>query len=393
LNILFYVIITVIIILTFILTKNKGILVTLLCSILILYIILNPHLCINAAVSGALLFFYKVFPSLFPFVVLSNMIMYYDGVSIYSRLLGKALCKPLKLPEQCSFVLIISTLCGYPLGAKYACELYERDVIQYSTCERLLNIASNPSPLFIIGAVGTSMLGKAAYGYILLVSAYLSCIAMGILLPSKHIVQHTKIIKNNSKIDINFGNAMKESIEGAIKTCFSVCGYVTIFSVINNIIKSSIFINTALGFLSDKLDIQLNVIQGTLLGVIEMTNGCNEISATQVNITVKLGILSFLLAFSGISVISQVYSFTSKDKFPLKKYIRLKLVQGIICSIITILILKCLNFGNVSVFSFMCYQNTSAVRKYSILGEIIIFLILTAPIMIMAKSKKSFHSF
>lgn len=392
-NILFYTVLTVIIILTITLIKNKGILVTLVCSVLILYIILNPHLCINAAVSGALLFFYKVFPSLFPFVVLSNIIMYYDGINIYSRLLGKALCKPLKLPEQCSFVLIISALCGYPLGAKYACELYERNLIEYSTCERLLNIASNPSPLFIIGAVGTSMLGKTAYGYILLISTYLSCIAMGIFLPSKRSIQYVKITKSNPGTDFNFGNAIKDSIEGAIKTCFSVCGFVTIFSVINGIIKNSIFINAALKFLSDKLNIQFNLLQGTLLGVIEMTNGCNEISTVRADIVIKLVIISFLLAFSGISVISQVYSFTSKDRFPIKKYIKLKLIQGIICSIMTIFILKCFKLQNIPAFLFMNKNNSSALRKYSILAEITVFIILAVPVLIKVRPKKSFHPF
>lgn len=80
---------------------------------------------------------------------------------------------------------MVSFLCGYPLGAKYAADLYENDIISFSTFERLVNIASNPGPLFIIGAVGTSMLKNKYLGYILLISCYLSCIAMGIILPNK----------------------------------------------------------------------------------------------------------------------------------------------------------------------------------------------------------------
>ncbi len=54
-------------ILLFKLFKNENIIITFLCSILIIYIIIAPRFCIEATLSGAKLFFYKVFPSLFPF--------------------------------------------------------------------------------------------------------------------------------------------------------------------------------------------------------------------------------------------------------------------------------------------------------------------------------------
>ena len=174
-------------------TLNINILITIICSLIILQIILAPNICIHYTISGAKLFFNAVFPSLFPFLVVINIIISYDGIHIYSKLLGNIICKPLKLPKECNFALLISVLCGYPLGARYTCDLYEKNIIDLNTCERLLNIASNSSPLFIIGSVGASMMLSAKIGYILLLSNILSCIFMGFIIPSKILLLKLKI--------------------------------------------------------------------------------------------------------------------------------------------------------------------------------------------------------
>lgn len=356
-NVFLYVILIIIFILISLLLKNRSVVMTILCSLLIVVIIFNPKVCISAAISGAALFFYKVFPSIFPFVVLSQLILAYDGIDIYSRLLGPLLCKPMRLPKSCSFVLIISALCGYPLGAKYACNLYEEKNIDRNTCERLINIASNPSPLFIIGAVGTSMLGSRVLGYILLSSCYLSCFVMGILIPAKYNNTINIVRSETSVNNYNFGNALKGSIDSAIKTSLTICGFVTIFSVINSILKSSIIINTAIVKFSNIFGIPLDLLQGTFLGLIEMTNGCNEISAAAINLKLKIVIISFLLTFSGVSVIFQVYSFTYKHNYSLKKYVLLKLLQGLVSACISIILVniinirQCLPSSNISIYS------------------------------------------
>ena len=309
-----------------ILFKNKSILITILASLLIIQILVAPKLCIDSSISGALLFFYKVFPSLFPFLVISNIILAYDGIYIYSKIFGKLLCKPLRLPEECSFVLIISMLCGYPLGAKYSCDLFERKIIDYNTFERLLNIASNPSPLFILGSVGTSMLNNTKLGYLLLFSCYASCFVMGVILPYKNRNKKSSARTKHNFVSENIGYILKSSIENALNTSMSVGGFVIIFSVIN-------------GFLS-KIIAHENIFKNIFLGMIEMTNGCNLISNSSIQFYMKIAIISFILSFSGLSIISQVYSFTFKHNIPMIKYISLKAIQGIICSIISVMLYR-----------------------------------------------------
>jgi sporulation integral membrane protein YlbJ len=310
--------------------------------------------------------------------------MNYDGIEIYSKMLGKFLCKPIRLPIQCTFVIIVSILCGYPLGAKYACDIYEQGLIDLKTCQRLINIASNTSPLFAIGSVGTAMLGSSHIGYILLISNYLSCFIMGIFLPGKSISE--KIIhndpENNNK---NIGNIVKHSVDNSITTCLSIGGFVILFSVITNMIKSNILFDIAVRNINILKNINKELISGALLGLIEMTNGCYLISIASIDMYIKVIVISFLLAFSGLSIISQVHSFTYKYNLSMKKYIFRKLIQGCIGSAISIVIYKFPLF-NFSVQTFNS-QHFNSLNIYIIFG-----LILLIMPYILNRFRKLFHA-
>ncbi|MBW9170839.1 sporulation integral membrane protein YlbJ [Clostridium estertheticum] len=357
-------------------TLKINLSVTLICSLIIVQIILAPNICIQYTISGAKLFFNAIFPSLFPFLVVINIIIGYDGIHIYSKLLGNLICRPLKLPKECNFALLVSVLCGYPLGARYTCDLYEKNIIDLNSCERLLNIASNASPLFILGSVGTAMMFNPKLGYILLLSNILSCIFMGLIIPSKDYAFKIKYRGSNfSKAEsssLNIGIILKNSIEDAIKNTLSIGGFIVIFSVITGIIKDNVIFNIVINKLSLIIGASSNFIEGILLGMLEMTNGCYLISSSHSNLYVKLPVLSFLIAFSGLSIISQVYSYTYKYTVSIKKYITRKFFQGIISSILTIILYYI--FLNIS--SIFTFNNMSLYKNCDLYLIILIILII-----------------
>ncbi|MGH4119971.1 sporulation integral membrane protein YlbJ [Clostridium sp.] len=370
-------------------TLRINLLITIVCSLIILQMILNPNLCIHYTISGAKLFFNAVFPSLFPFLVLINIIINYDGINIYSKLLGNIICTPLKLPKKSTIALIVSVLCGYPLGARYTCNLYEKKAIDLATCERLLNIASNASPLFVIGTVGASMMSNSKIGYVLLLSNILSCLFMGFVIPSKNSFNKNNIknndIKKNLTSQINIGIVFKNSIEDAIKNSLNIGGFIVIFSVITGIVKDNVIFNIALNDLSLFVGLSSDFIQGLILGMLEVTNGCNLISSSNLSLIVKLPTLSFLIAFSGLSIISQVYSYTYKYNVSIKKYVVRKFIQAIISSILSI-ILYFVFLHTTSVFAF---NNTSIYSNSNL--YILILFVLFIPIFF-ANIIKLFHT-
>lgn len=388
-EILFYTLLVVIIVLLSFLLKNRNLFITIVCSIFIIQIILAPKICIDGAINGAVLFFYKVFPSLFSFLVVSNIIINCDGISIYAKLFGKILCRPLRLPNSCSFTLIISMLCGYPLGAKYACDLYENRSINYNTLQRLLNIASNSSPLFMLGSVGISMFKSPSIGYIFLLSNLISCMIMGMILPSSQDYTNTNFIENSSYPQDTAIGIFKSSIENSIKTCLSIGGFITAFSVVNNILNHNSVFNLITMKISHILGISNSVVAGTLLGIVEMTNGCNIVSDSAENIYIKIFLVSFLFTFSGFSIISQVYSFTYKFKVSMKIYTLRKVLHGIICSFISIIMFKIYETAaSREIFSYY-YVSIANGSGLSWLFILILF-ILVFPIVICGL-KKLFH--
>ncbi|PJI06627.1 MULTISPECIES: sporulation integral membrane protein YlbJ [Clostridium] len=367
--ILFLLIICSIIILLFLFIKNlhlnnvSNYIITFSLSLVILFIILKPEVCITSAISGAKLFFYSVFPYVFPFLIITNLIISYDGIEIYSKLLGPILCKPQKLPKESAIVLIISALCGYPLGAKYSADLYENKVIDFSTFERLINIASNAGPLFIVGAIGTSMLKNKHLGYILLISCYLSCIVMGIILPYKKSTNYvTQKIKKNVFKKHSFGITLKQSAENAIKVTLQIMSFIIIFSVLIGILKQSAIFKSS----------ETNLFKTVILGLIEMTNGTSIISSSNFEIEIKMITISFLISFGGLCVISQIYSFIGKYKISYFKFMLRKILQGIMSSIICFIIMK---FSYIDTNTAAVFNINKNFTNYYYIFALLIFLL------------------
>jgi sporulation integral membrane protein YlbJ len=230
------------------------------------------------------------------------------------------------------------------------------------------------------------MLKSNNIGYLLLISNYISCFIMGLILPGK--ASYIANLRNKEIITYrkNIGIIIKESIEGSIKTSMIIGGFVILFSVIIGIIKSNILFDIAVNNISTLLNLNKSIIEGMLLGIIEMTNGSYLISSANVSMAIKASLISFLLGFSGFSVVSQVFSFTYKHNLSLKKYIARKTVQGLICSLVTALLYK-LMYSNKTVSAF-------ATNSKNISNSSIIFLLISLLLIpfILSKINRLFHT-
>ena len=314
---------------------KKNYVICFLITIFIIIFTINLKTSIEAAISGTKLVITAILPTIFPFSVICNLLICYDGITLYSKILGPLICKPLGLSRNSSFPIVASFICGYPLGAKYSSDIYNLGYIHKDEYERLLNIASNAGPIFILGSVSVAMLNNIRFGYILLIANYLSVLIIGLITKKQSKNLNNQVINNSTFKANNFGINLKTSIEGAINTTLNVGAFVIIFSVIISIIKSTTLISAALTFLENYFKFPSGIMYTILLGSIEFTNGCKLISDINLSISLKLSLISFILCFSSLSVIAQVSSIVSKDTPNFKKYILLKLLQGIIGFIIT----------------------------------------------------------
>lgn len=331
-------ILLLVVILLKLLNINKNYFVSFLITLFIVVFVINLEVSISSALLGVTLALKTIVPTIFPFSVICNLLISYDGISLYSKILGPLICRPLKLSKNTSFPIVASLICGYPLGCKYCCDLYSLGYIDKDQFQRLLNIASNCSPMFIVGSIGATILGNPHLGFILLIGNYISPLIVGILTIKKdekfnNLNTHQLIGAIDKKV--NFGTALKVSLENGLNTTLQVGAFVVLFSIIIGIIKNNAYISIAFSNIESMLNLPNMSLYGIFLGSIEFTNGCKLLSTTSLPINLKLSIISFICSFSGFSVIAQIISFIGKYEVSIKKYIFWKLVQGIISFIVT----------------------------------------------------------
>lgn len=226
---------------------------------------------------------------------------------------------------------------GYPTGAKIAVNFREKEICTKEQAERLIAFTNNSGPLFIIGTIGISMFGSAKIGYILLISHILSCFIVGILFKNWKKEKENKFtflannVESSKEIHLkDIGEILGNAIKKSISTILNIGGFIVIFSVIISILESSGVIYVLQSTFGD-------VEAAAFSGIIEITNGINEISILGKS-NLHIILTSFILGFGGISVLFQVYSVIAKSDISIKPYILGKFIQAVISSIITALI-------------------------------------------------------
>ena len=359
-------------------------------TIFIVLFVANLDLAMKAAVDGVKLVIVAILPTTFPFSVICNLLICYDGISLYSKILGPLFCKPLGLSKNCSFPLSASFLCGYPLGAKYCYDSYSLGYINKNEYERLLNIATNAGPIFILGAISISMLNDIKLGYILLIANYLSILIIGLFTRRK--VYKSETILTQPKVNNEvFGTNLRKSIDDAVSTTLNVGAFVVLFSVVIAIIKNNSNFTTFIMTLESLVNLPKGVLYNFILGSIEFTNGCKLISVSNLSIHLKLSLISFILSFSSLSVIGQVTSIISKSNPNMKKYIFYKFIQGLISFFITFissnLLLKSYTVSTKPIEGFL---NLNIL--YKLFFPIFIFLIILLLFQVLYFRYKRLHS-
>ena len=100
----------------------------------------------------------NIIPSLFPFFIISELLINYDLINIINKLTKSITYKLFHLSGNASFVFITSLLTGFPSSAKYINDLLHRNIITIDEANHLLMFTHFPNPLFVIGTIGTLLL-------------------------------------------------------------------------------------------------------------------------------------------------------------------------------------------------------------------------------------------
>lgn len=332
--------------------KTRRVSIILLLFIFLSLITIYPNISLSAASDGINLWIFVVMPSLFPFFIISDLLIALKIPENIARLFAPIARFLFNTSGYGAYVFIMSIFSGYPSGAKITRELIEANKITDAEGQKILSFSSTSGPLFIIGAVGAGMLKSTHAGYIIFICHVLGAIVNGILLnfftkrnsTLKEVSNKTHTLYNNSSP----GNLMSSAIANSLYTSGFIGGYIILFSVIIALLDKIAFFSV----ITNIIGIAIPSSVSWLLGIVaktslEISNGCKIISSLSCQYELKLILCSFIIAFSGFSIIGQVGSIINKTKINLKAYILYKLNHGVISSALCYLLLK-INLFNIT---------------------------------------------
>jgi len=196
----------------------------------------------EAVTQGLNLWINHVIPSLFPFLIATEILYHTNIVTMMGKILAKPIHKLFNVPGEGAFALMMGIVSGYPSGAKIVSHLKSQKVVNTEEAERLIAFTNNSGPLFILGTVGISLLHNAKIGYILLISHLISCLLVGLVF--RNWKKSTSILKQEYSIEKetsskNLGEILSDGIQNAVRTIIMIGGFIVFFSVLLSILQAS----------------------------------------------------------------------------------------------------------------------------------------------------------
>ena len=119
-----------------------------------------PQQSMGAMKDGLKLCANVIVPSLFPFFVLSSLVVELGMSRYLGRLLEPVMAPLFRVNGSCATALALGFVGGYPVGARTAISLYENGQCSKTEAERMLAFCNNCGPAFILGVVGTGIFGS-----------------------------------------------------------------------------------------------------------------------------------------------------------------------------------------------------------------------------------------
>ncbi len=238
----------------------------------------------------------------------------------------------------------MSLLSGYPVGTKITSRLREERLITKNEGDRLICFTSTSGPLFMLGAVSIGMLNDPTISPLIIIPHYLSVLVLG-LFSSFYNSSNRKTTKTQnrnifheiqgsykiwSKTKKPIGSLIAKSVKESMDTIILIGGLIIFYSVLVEVLFSMKFLNTILYYISNLLDLDAQLIKGTIIGFFEMTIGCKNIALSNINFINKILIINFLIGWGGLSVHSQALSFINNTDLNSRLYIISKFFHGIL---------------------------------------------------------------
>ncbi len=284
------------------------------CFLAVLLLVYEP--CASEAVRDTLsLFFHRVLPPLFPYMVISRLMVSFDLLAPFGHWMR--LNRLFRMPSCAASVVLTGLLCGFPVGAAGACTLHEQGRISDRAAGRLTALSSNAGPAFVFGTVA-ALWNSRQYGVFLwtvqtLSAVLIACIAARLCREEK--MPHEEIARPAAG---SFSEEMCRAVSESASACLCVCAYIVFFRV------TAVLLSRLIPAMAPVFSV-----------LFEFSTGCAD--GASMGGSAGIFMTGFAVGSAGLSVMMQNYNFIGRRGIPAKMLWITKGIQGFVCGTASIL--------------------------------------------------------
>lgn len=288
--------------------KIRGFTLPILCLAMGGALLVYPKIAAQGVRQGLLLCVNVMVPSLFPFMTLCFYLLYAEGYRRMERRMAPV-AKALFRQPGCGLpVVLFGLVGGFPTGAKLAVKLCQKGQLTTAQARRLMTFCVNPGPAFLIGAVGSAMLGSKKAGLLLFLSLSLSSLIMGVL--SRFLKDDGEASAPVQTMQPDYRKPLNRAVTDATAAIAGVCAWVVLFSCL-------------LSFLS-LLPQGSGTLRRFLQCSLEVSDGCRALAEAGV----PLPVIALTVGWGGLCVHAQITDCLEAVAMPRKLFFVSRLLHG-----------------------------------------------------------------
>lgn len=269
---------------------------------------------ITKSLNESIVFIYKVIiPSLFPFMIFINFVLYSDAINMLAKLL-KPLSKIFRLSSYGLICIIASLLGGYPYSAILVTSFVKKNKITFAEGERIIKYTFFPSFSYLF-LVLYKIDSQTIY---IIISLYIASFLLLFISSLKKENKEILITNTENKIDIFF-----EVMDSSFKAIFTIAFCIFFFSFISSFL--SIFLK------NEKIVLFLS-------GLLEFSKSSIIFANIPNKSFLDYILLNIIISFSSFSIIFQSMFYLKEISFTIKKILLSRFLIIIISTFILLII-------------------------------------------------------
>lgn len=296
---------------------------------LFLLMLFSPETVAAGAANGLLLWYRQVLPVLFPFLLITGLMIRTESISLINHTLSPILKPFLGISENASFSVVCGFLCGFPVGAKSCSDLTDKGKISSAEGEYLLSFCNNVSPAFLTGYVAVQSLKQPEMAQICLLFPILAALCCSFLFRRWYLPRNPFPVvgeQADPRQFLPFSEALDKSILSACDSITKIGGYMIVFSVL-------------ISFMA-KLSFQNFFWKLLLLPGVELTGGIRMLCQLDLTSEQRFLLVMAHCSFGGVCALFQTKCMIRSQNWSFPRYIAEKLITAMVTSLFAFCYMK-----------------------------------------------------